>query len=352
VNWSGSLIKRLPVENASHFGKHVMMFLAGDIGGTTTRLALLSAERGARKFVAKQEFHSGDYKALQPVVAAFLAGHQDPISAACFAVAGPVIEGRAHLTNLPWDLDETGLCRDLNLPDVRLVNDLQAISHAIPHLQPDELATINVGKAVERAAIAVLAPGTGLGEGFLVWTKDGYLACPSEGGHADFGPVNPIQDGLWAFLTERFGHAAYERVCAGSGLPNVYDYLRSRDPESENAALASKLQTVHDRTPLILNAAIYDAAHNPLAVAALGIVIEVWGAEAGNLALKVVAFGGVYLAGGLPPRLVSQLQNGAFMRAFTAKGRFTDVLHGVPVKIIMINASLLGASMYVLQQGR
>ena len=179
------------------------MLIAGDIGGTTTRLALVSAEAGPRRFVAQQSFNSADFDGLEPIVEAFMAGSGARATSACFDVAGPVIDGRAHLTNLPWQVEETTLCRDLKLERVSLLNDLRAIAHAVPHLQAGETVEINAGRA-ERAPIAVLAPGTGLGEAFLIWNGKGYMACASEGGHADFAPTNQIQAGLWAFLTERF----------------------------------------------------------------------------------------------------------------------------------------------------
>jgi glucokinase len=326
------------------------MLIAGDIGGTSTRLALVSPKGGAREVIAETEVRSGDFSGLVPIVEAFLAQNKAKATSACFGVPGPVIDGRAHLTNLPWALDEAGLAKSLKVKRVDLLNDLRAIAHAVPHLLPSETMVINAGKAVTQGAIAVMAPGTGLGEAFLVWNGERYIPCPSEGGHADFAPANHVQAGLWQFVTDRFGHASYERICAGSGLPNVYDYLRSLDPASERPGFAAALQSAVDRTPLILEAAVDDAGQNPLAAAALRIMIDVWGAEAGNLALKVMAMGGVYLGGGMPGRVLTQLQEGTFLRAFSAKGRFSVLLSDVPVHVITINAALRGAALYGLEK--
>ena len=325
------------------------MLIAGDIGGTKTRLALVSPEAAPRQFVAGQEFHSADFNGLQPVVEAFLAKTGVRPTSACFDVAGPVIDGQARMTNLAWDLNEAELCRGLGLARVTLLNDLNAVAHAIPHLKPEQLVDINPGKAKLHGAIAVMAPGTGLGEAFLIWSGTAYVACPSEGGHRDFAPANEVQAGLWSYLTDRFRHVAYERVAAGIGVQNVYDYVRSCDPSSESPAFAAALQAAIDRAPLIIDAALQNPDNNPLAAQALRIIIDVWGAEAGNLALTVLATGGVYLAGGLPPRVLPQLQDGSFLRAFCAKGRFANLLRDVPIKVVIINAALLGAAIVGLE---
>jgi glucokinase len=324
------------------------MLLAGDIGATTTRLALVSPDKGPRDVQLEQEFPSAHFKGLAPVVAAFLAKVDAKPTSACFCVAGPVIKGRAHLTNLPWDLEEGALGKAIGVARVTLINDLKAIAHAVPRLTPEETVAINVGEAADGAPIAVLAPGTGLGEAFLIWNGQDYIACASEGGHADFAPTNALQADLWAFLTARFRRVAYERICSGSGLPDVYDFVKSRDPSSEPAAFAATLQGVADPTPLIVNAALDDPARNPLAAQTLRLFIDVLGAEAANLALKVLATGGVYLAGGIPPRLLPQLNDGAFMRAFTGKGRFAGLLQTTPVHVVTINAAMLGATLYGL----
>lgn len=323
------------------------MLIAGDIGGTKTLLALYVPEAGAWNPIAEAEFHSADYRSLDDMARIFIEQAKHPVSVACFDVAGPVIGGRAHLTNLPWTLDERAMRQTLGLERVMLLNDLKAVAYAVPHLQPEDVRVINEGNAEEHGALAVIAPGTGLGEAFLIWDGTDYVACSSEGGHADFAATNEIQAALWRHLSDRHPHVAYERVASGSGLPNIYDFLRDTGHAPEPVAFAATLAAAPDRTPVIVQAALQDPA-NALCAAALDIFVSVFAAEAGNLALKVLATGGIYLGGGIPPRILSQLDDGRFMRAFANKGRFAELLGKIPVKVITCQAALLGAALYGL----
>lgn len=324
------------------------MLIAGDIGGTKTLLALFAPDTGSRDPVSKAEFRSADYPGLAPMVREFLAQVGRTADCGCFDVAGPVVDGQARLTNLPWTLDEKTLRRDLGLRSVTLLNDLAAVAVSIPHLQPDELHTINPGRSEAHGAIAVVAPGTGLGEAFLIWSGAKYVACPSEGGHTDFAPSNKLQTELLRHMRVRFGHVPYERVCSGSGLPNLYDFLRDAGSAPEPLGFSEKLAAASDRTPLIVEAAVENPAAHPLAKATVDLFVAILGAEAGNLSLKVLATGGVYLAGGMPARLIPQLEKGGFMKAFVDKGRFADRLADMPVRVVTTRAALLGAAIYGL----
>jgi glucokinase len=328
------------------------MLVAGDIGGTKTLLALYASASGAREPIAEAEFHSASYPSLDAMAREFLSTQNQTAEYACFDVAGPVIGGRAHLTNLPWDMDETALCQSLGLQRVMLLNDLKAIAYAVPRLQPAELHCINEGRAEVSGPIAVIAPGTGLGEAFLVWNGSEYIACSSEGGHASFSPTDEPQSDLRRYLAERFGHVSCERVCSGPGIANIYDYLRSTQPGLEPSAFAAALSQEADRTPLISQVGIDDASGNPLAAATLDTFVTILGDEASNLALKVLATGGVYLAGGIPAHVLTKLTDGRFMKAFVNKGRISDLLSAMPVYVVTARAALLGAALYGLDQLR
>lgn len=324
------------------------MLLAGDIGGTKTLLALYAPDRGARQPVAEAEFHSASYPGLDAMVREFLAREQQQADHACFDVAGPVIDGRAHLTNLPWDVEEAALAQALGMRRVSLLNDLKAVAYAVPHLRPADYRTLSAGTPEAHGPIAVVAPGTGLGEAFLVWDGHAYIACSSEGGHASFAPTDERQAGLRQYLAQRFGNVSVERVCSGLGIANIYDYLRESDPAREAPALAAALAAAADRTPLISQAGLADPAGATLAGETLDMFVSVLGDEAGNLALKVLATGGVYLAGGIPAHILPRLTDGRFMQAFLAKGRLSDVLARMPVHVVTTRAALLGAAQYGL----
>ncbi len=323
------------------------MLLAGDIGGTKTNLAVFSPEAGWRAPLVEKTFPSSQYPSLEAIVHEFLAQEQFSIDRASFGVAGPVVGGQATITNLPWKLDEQQLQAALNIPSVHLLNDLDAIAHAVPLLGPDDLHTLNVGQPVAGGAIAVIAPGTGLGEAFLTWDGSHYRAHTSEGGHADFAPTNSFEIGLLLYVQERYRHVSFERVCSGKGLPNIYAYLKASGYAEEPQWLAEQLAAADDRAPVIVNVALKSDKNAPgdLCVATLNAFVSILGAEAGNLALKVLATGGVYLGGGIPPRVLSYLEDERFLQAFRQKGRFTDMLTRVPLHVILnANVALLGAA--------
>lgn len=320
------------------------MLLAGDIGGTKTDLAVFSSERGPRSPVAEATFPSADYPSLEALVQAFLSKVRLPIDAASFGVAGPVVAGRAKITNLPWQIEEEHLGKALRLSRVRVVNDLDAVAHAVPALEPADLETLSTGTPVPGGAIAVIAPGTGLGEAFLTWDGKRYQAHPSEGGHADFAPTNARELDMLRFLQSRFDHVSYERVCSGRGLPNIYAYLKETGYAEEPAWLGKELETAPDPTPVIVEAALSDPPC-ALCAATLNMFIGILGDEAGNLTLKVLATGGLYIAGGIPRRILPALKDGALLRAFRRKGRFADLLNHVPVHVVLNpKVGLMGAA--------
>ncbi len=321
------------------------MYLAGDIGGTKTNLAIYAPEKGPRKPVYEARFSSTAYPSLEALVRDFLGQAQLKVEHATFGVAGPVVGGRAEVTNLSWELDENRLKQDLGLRSVTLINDLVAVAYGVQQLKNNEVAEIQKGTPVEGGAIGVIAPGTGLGEAFLTWNGSHYTAHGSEGGHVDFAPTTPLQFGLLRYLQERFGHVSYERICSGTGLPNIYNYLKEMGFDQEPEWLAEQLAHADDPTPVIVQAALSSDRPCGLCRATLEVFVEVLGAEAGNLALKVLATGGVYLGGGIPPRILPALTQGAFLEAFRQKGRFSDLLTQVPVRVILNpKAALLGAA--------
>jgi glucokinase len=307
-------------------------------------------EKGPREPIVEETFPSGQFPSLEKLAGEFLTQANLDVDRAVFGVAGPVVGGQATFTNLSWVIDEVQLKKKLNLTSVHLINDLKVLAQGVPLLEPDDLHTLNKGESTLGGTKAVIAPGTGLGEAFLTWDGSQYRAYPSEGGHADFAPTNPLESDLLRSLQEKWGHVSYERICSGMGLPNIYDYFKNSGYAEEPVWLAEQLAAAADPTPVIVNAALDEKVSCELCKATLKLFISVLGAEAGNLALKVLATGGVYLGGGITPRILPALKQEIFMQAFLNKGRFSDFLKNVPVYVILNpKITLIGAACYGLE---
>jgi glucokinase len=321
------------------------VILAGDIGGTNTRLALVDPARGPRSPVAEARYPSGEFPGCEAIVERFLAAHPARVEVACFGVAGPVLGGRARITNLSWVVDADRLARHLDLAEVVVVNDLAATATAIPHLGPEDLHPLNRATAVPGGPIGVVAPGTGLGEAFLLWDGRRYVAHPSEGGHASFAPRNELEIELLRFLLRRFEHVSYERVCSGSGIPNLYDFFAHRHPGEVDHDHHARVLAADDPTPLVLRAALDEARPDRVSRRAVETFVSVLGSETGNLALKVLATGGMYLGGGMPLRVLPLLDSPLFTATYAHKGRFRDMVADIPVQVILeAGTALIGAA--------
>jgi glucokinase len=339
------------------------LLLVGDAGGTTTRFALyeMPARMSGRatrrrtpvRLIETATYPSASFDTLEAIALRYLRDTAARPARAVFGVAGPVVNGRAEITNLPWRLAESRIRRALRVRSVRLLNDLVATAWAVPGLRPRDTRTINKGAAQPGGSIAVIAPGTGLGEAFLAWDGTRYRAYPSEGGHSDFAPPSEPAADLLAFVRPSRPHVSIEWVCSGTGIPHLYAFLKARREAPEPAWFAEQLASAPDPAPVIFNAALDRARPCPIASATLDLFVELLGAEAGNLAVKVLATGGVYLAGGIPPKIAAALTDGRFMRAFTRKGRLADLLERVPVRLVVHpHPALLGAVHAALSERR
>ncbi len=327
-----------------------MNALIGDIGGTKTILAVFSDQAGPFHPLVEKSFPSQHYDSLEAIIQQFQQEVKLPLDRACFGVAGPVFNGRAQITNLTWTIDCTILQKTFGWPAVKLLNDLEAVAYALPILRPEDIFILNAGKPLKNGSIAVLAPGTGLGEAYLTYDNGRYYAHASEGSHATFGPVGQLQIGLLIYLHQLgYEHVSYERVCSGGlGIPHLYDYLKTTGLE-EPAWLAEQLSRSEDSTPVIMKAAYDSNRPCPLADATLDLFVSILGSEAGNLALKILATGGIYLGGGIPPRILTHLQKSYFLEALRSKGRFYNMLADMPVHVILNSkAGLAGAAAFGL----
>ena len=313
-----------------------MHVLAGDVGGTKVLLQLAHVGAGSYRVVKEQRYESSTFSGLSPIVREFLKSlHRDSaIEAACFAIAGPVMEVGscqiAKVTNLPWEVDSAALAHEFNLPAVRLINDFQAVGYGIETLTGKDLVTLQKGSAQPRAPRAVIGAGTGLGQGILVWQHDHYEAIATEGGHMDFAPTDGLQIGLWHYLRQQFEHISYERLVSGPGLVLIYSYLREQEVEPVSAQADPR----NAADPAAAISALALSGADALAIQALDIFLCIYGAQAGNLALSTGATGGVYVAGGIAPKIVHKLTDGIFMRSFLNKGRMSALLAAVPVQVV------------------
>ena len=328
------------------------MILAGDVGGTKTLLAIYVKKEDGLQPVLKRRYLSGNYPGLEPILAEFLAEAREQglkVEKAAFGVAGPVFERHVKITNLPWIITASRLQEALGVEQVNLLNDVQAIAYAAPHLEAAHIHTLHEGEPVVGGNIAVIAPGTGLGEAYLTWDGERYHAYASEGGHADFGPTDALEIELLRYYLLRMDHVSYERFCSGSGLPNIYAFLRDNRYAMEPEWLRKRLEEADDPTPVIVEAALKEDPYCELCSMTLSMFVSILAAEAGNLALKVNARGGVYLAGGVPPRILPALAHQRFMQSFLHKGRMADVLIRMPVRVITHpNPGLYGAALFAL----
>jgi glucokinase len=325
------------------------MLLAGDIGGTKTDLAIFSVEGGPHAPLSQTQVRSADYPSLQALVKEFLEKAKIPVERACFDVAGPVIDGRVKVTNLPWVIDEASLARDLNFKFVHLMNDLEAVARAVPILRPSDVSTLNVGQPVPKGAIAVVAPGTGLGESFLTWGGSKYVSHSSEGGHTDFAPTNERQMGLLKYMFKRFDHVSVEHVCSGIGIPYIYEYLRDIEQIPEKPEIARLIASATDHTAAITNSAFDEHDPSQLCRATIDTFVSILASEAANMALKVMATGGIYLAGGIPLHIPRAAEESRFMESFKRKGRFAQLMERIPVHVILNRAALVGSAAYGLE---
>ncbi len=326
------------------------MILAGDVGGTKVHLALYNFVGGRLGLVREHKFPSSEYASLDEVVKAFLAQageKKEEIVAACFGCPGPVRDGRLKLTNLPWTLDERELEKSVGIEHIFLINDLEANGYGIPELAPEKVFTLHAGDPASVGHRGLVSAGTGLGEALLIWdTKlQRHRPLPSEGGHCDFAPRNEREIALLQYLRRTLnGRVSFERVVSGLGIKNVYGFLRDDEKMEEPAWLRERME---NEDPNAVIGQCGEDGSSEICAETLRMFVSAFGAEAGNVALKVLAIGGMYLGGGIAPKILKTLQNGEFTQAFLDKGRLSPVLEAMPVRVILDDAcALLGAAAF------
>jgi glucokinase len=322
------------------------MILAGDVGGTKVHLALYGFDHGRLTHVRDEKFPAREFAGLEDIVRKFLIESGDPeVTAGCFGVPGPVRGGRLKLTNLPWILDSRELSLALKIEHLFLINDLEANGYGIPELAPEQVYELSAGAPRSVGNRGLVSAGTGLGEAILVWNGKMHVPMASEGGHCDFSPRNEIEIELLRYLQRTLkGRVSFERVVSGLGLKNVYSFLRDEKGLEEPDWLKERMLA---EDPNAIIGELGEEGSNELCVQTLDVFTSAYGAEAGNLALKVLSVGGMYLGGGIAPKILKKMKDGAFMKAFADKGRLSDLLVQMPVRIILESrCALMGAAAY------
>jgi glucokinase len=325
------------------------VILAGDIGGTTTRLALFEAAAGGTlRTVSQENYPSRTHSGLSEIVTAFMAAHGRRVDDAAFGIAGPVRDGKVETPNLPWVIEAAVLARQLSLPRVTLLNDLEANAWGVFTLKDDDVALLSAGQPSEDGNAAIISAGTGLGEAGYHWDGASLQPFASEGGHADFAPHDELTIELFRWLHRRHGHVSWERVVSGPGLVNIYNFLREKQGGPETSPLSEAMRAGHPAAE-ISKAALDDS--DALAVSALDLFVALYGAEAGNLALKMKATQGIWIGGGIAPKILPRLRRPGFLEAFHDKGRFRAFLEAIPVRVILNDMTALrGAAWHVRSQ--
>jgi glucokinase len=308
------------------------MILAGDVGGTNTRLAFFEVRNGQLEKIVERTYPSREHASLDDIVADFVSGQKTRAAAAGIGIAGPVRDGVSHATNLPWVVDARRLAQRTGIPSVVLLNDLEANGYGIATLSASDFAVLQEGAPGAAGNAVIISPGTGLGEGVLYWDGKQHWPLPSEGGHASFAPEDELQDDLLKYLRAQFGHVSWERLVSGPGLFNIYKFLRDTGRETEPEWLTHELAN-EDPSRVISKAALEEKS--PLCEQALDLFVTLLAAECGNMSLKVLATGGIYMGGGIPPKILPKLKTLLFLKAFSNKGRFRTVLEAMPVRVIL-----------------
>ncbi len=325
-----------------------MLILAGDIGGTKTLLQITDFDDGNKTIIHEHRYVSADYSDLTDMVSEFLTKFIQEkgsvtLHSACFGIAGPVTGRHGWVTNLNWELDADKMQSTLGIPTIRLINDFAAVGYGLEALGDDDIIELQAGKPAKHAPCALIGAGTGLGQGILFWQDDHYEVMSSEGGHSDFAPVDDEQIELLSYLIKRFGHVSYERVCCGRGLVNIYEFLRDQNPAAESDAM-KRAMTSGDPAAAVSIAGL-EGSDN-IASHAMHLFAKIYGQQAGNLALTCMSGGGVYIAGGIAPKIIKKLKDGTLTTAFNAKGRMVKLTEVIPVRVVMnTNVGLMGAAL-------